>query len=64
MISIQLWRSYEYVEVFRVGSVKTESIGFAHRDRPRKENEIYASIHPSLFRGRYTAELELLEGSP
>lgn len=64
---IPVWQSFEYVEVFLItqykdGCVfKTRPLGFAHRSRPKKENEEYASIPISLIRRKETIELDLME---
>lgn len=49
-ITIPPWESFFYVSVHRVVSrrdglvYKTEQIGYAHRDRPRGEDETYSSF--------------------
>lgn len=67
-VSFPMWKSYEYVEVFRIteysrsGAIKaTQSLGFAHRSRIKQEGEVYASLSTGMLRGKETIELELLE---
>lgn len=64
-VSFPSYRSYEYVEVFKVterrdGAIyKTKSIGYAHRDRVKAEDEVYASLPMHLLKQR-DIELEVL----
>ena len=61
--TIPAWKSFEYVEVRIITEMKdglvfrTKVIGFAHRDRPRQDNERYASLSTSMTQGKETVEL-------
>lgn len=66
-VSFPAFKSYEYVEVFRItlrsrsGAIKeTESLGFAHRSRIKGPEEVYASLPTSMTEGKSFIELELL----
>lgn len=51
---VKIWEAWKYVTVYDVlewrdGAVfRTEFKGFAHRDRPRGQNEVYSSVSTSL----------------
>ncbi len=53
-MTIPPWESFFYVSVYQVVSrrdgcvYKTKPIGFAHRDRPKGEDETYSSISTSI----------------
>lgn len=72
-VKIPVWQAYLYVEVFRVTELKdgfifkTKRVGYAHRDRPKAEDEVYSAIPMSIIRPALAArggndefELELM----
>ena len=66
-ITIPSYKSYEYVEVFKITECRddaiyrTKSIGFAHRDRPKQDDEIYAPLSTTLTTKHDNIELEVME---
>lgn len=66
-ITIPVWRSYEYVEVYLITELrgdrvyKTRSLGYAHRQRPKGEMETYAALPTCLTRGQIEITLELMD---